>query len=208
MREKVVREWVEKGGRKNDGKRRGYVHRLDKVATSFFFTNFPEEVKAVDLWPKFARFGRVGEVYIPDKRDKQGRRFGKEPEMVADAVAGSSEVVCEVEVEPDALAKLKGAFVGFLSEDRDCRSIQHNFLMDGYHHIKITPLGFMKVLISSSVDGEVKELVGTVGWWCTWFERFEEWSPSWVSNQRVTWLNCYGIPLHIWGDCYFSVHRL
>jgi RNA recognition motif-containing protein len=63
-------------GRKNDGKPRGYVHRLDKVATSFFFTNFPEEVKAVDLWPKFARFGRVGEVYIPDKRDKQGRRFG------------------------------------------------------------------------------------------------------------------------------------
>jgi hypothetical protein len=32
MREKVVREWVEKGrGPK------GYVHRLDQVATSFFF---------------------------------------------------------------------------------------------------------------------------------------------------------------------------
>jgi hypothetical protein len=67
---------VEKGGRKGDAKQRGYVHRLDQVATSFFFTNFPEDVKAVDLWPKFARFGRVGEVFIPDKLDRQGRRFG------------------------------------------------------------------------------------------------------------------------------------
>jgi RNA recognition motif-containing protein len=46
------------------------------VATSFFVTNFPDEAKAADLWPKFAHYGRVGEVYIPEKRDKQGRRFG------------------------------------------------------------------------------------------------------------------------------------
>jgi hypothetical protein len=64
-------------------------------------------------------------------------------------------------------------------------------------------LGHLKVLISSSEEGEVRELVGTVGWWCNWFEKFEEWSPSWVSNQRAVWLNCYGIPLHVWGDAMF-----
>jgi RNA recognition motif-containing protein len=67
---------VEKGGRKVGRKSSGYVHRLDQEATSIFFTNFPCDIKAVDLWPKFARFGRVWEVYIPDKLDKQGRRFG------------------------------------------------------------------------------------------------------------------------------------
>jgi RNA recognition motif-containing protein len=36
----------------------------------------PDEVTAVDLWPRFSRFGRVGEVYIPNKVDKQGKRFG------------------------------------------------------------------------------------------------------------------------------------
>jgi RNA recognition motif-containing protein len=71
MREKDEREWVEK-----KGKRKGYVQRLDQASTSFFFTNIPDDVKAVDLWPKFAHFGRVGEVYIPEKRDKQGSRFG------------------------------------------------------------------------------------------------------------------------------------
>jgi hypothetical protein len=61
---------------KGENKNKGYVHRLDQVATSFFITNFPEDVQAVDLWPKFSRFRRVGEVYIPDRLDKQGRRFG------------------------------------------------------------------------------------------------------------------------------------
>jgi hypothetical protein len=77
MREKVVREGVGKGGNGAGGSRpRGYVHRLDQVATSCFFTNFSEDVKEVDLWPRFARYGRVGEVYIPNKVDKEGRQFG------------------------------------------------------------------------------------------------------------------------------------
>ncbi|MCI13778.1 hypothetical protein A2U01_0034898, partial [Trifolium medium] len=64
------------GGEGSRSRPRGYVHRLDQVSTSFFFTNFPKVVKAADLWPRFARFGRVGEVYIPNKVDKQGHRFG------------------------------------------------------------------------------------------------------------------------------------
>jgi RNA recognition motif-containing protein len=64
------------GQRRDLGHQRGYIHRLDREATTFFFTNFPEEVKAIDLWPRFARFGRVGEVFIPKKVDKQGKRFG------------------------------------------------------------------------------------------------------------------------------------
>jgi hypothetical protein len=70
MRESGEREWVEKGGRKGHEKHRGYVHRLDQVAMSFFFTNFPADISAADLWPKFAHFGRVGEVYIPERLDK------------------------------------------------------------------------------------------------------------------------------------------
>jgi RNA recognition motif-containing protein len=204
MREKDEREWVEKKGRKGNGNYGGYVHRLDQVATSFFVTNFPDECKAVDLWPKFAHFGRVGEVYIPEKRDKQGRRFGfvkfrdvrdaeEQLKLLSDIWIGtyklrvnlarfskgstekegigdkgkmvmgqttegkskvetgrsfrealvdrpvelkiannkggsveagvSSEVVWEVEVEAEALAKLKGAFVGFLSEPKDHMAI-------------------------------------------------------------------------------------
>jgi hypothetical protein len=65
-----------------------------------------------------------------------------------------------------------------------------------YHNIKVPPLGHLIVLLSSAVVGEVQQLVG---WWRTWFDRFEEWSPNLVSNQRTVWLRCYGVPLHAWG---------
>jgi hypothetical protein len=259
------------------------------VATSVFFTNFPVEITAADLWPKFGRFGRVGEVYIPDRLDKQGRRFGfvkyrdvrdpkeqlglladiwvgsfklrvnlarfakgtppnqinkeekksvkegptsgvggkavvvegksyrealkvvplgrrsgKEPVVIPDEDGGSDPVTWEVEVEADAVNKLKGSFVGVLSEHKNHQALQRNFIMGGYHKIKVKPLGHLKVLISSEVEGEVKEIVNSVGWWCTCFERFEEWSPKWVSNQRIVWLNCYGVPLHAWGEAIFK----
>jgi RNA recognition motif-containing protein len=57
-------------------RRGGFVNRLDKETTSFFFTNFPEEAHVVELWSLFAKHGRVGEVYVPNKRDKHGNRFG------------------------------------------------------------------------------------------------------------------------------------
>jgi hypothetical protein len=88
-------------------------------------------------------------------------------------------MVWEVEVETEALAKLIGAFVGFLSEPKERHVIQQIFFMDGYHNIKVPPLGHLIVLLSSAVVGEVQQLVG---WWRTWFDRFEEWSPNLVSN--------------------------
>jgi len=57
-------------------KRKGYFHHLDNSTTSFFFTHFPDNLGHLDLWKLFDRFGRVGEVFLPSKRDKWGRRFG------------------------------------------------------------------------------------------------------------------------------------
>jgi hypothetical protein len=56
--------------------RSSFVNRLDQETTSFYFTNIPDEVQAVELWSLFAKHGRVGEVYMPKKRDKWGNRFG------------------------------------------------------------------------------------------------------------------------------------
>jgi RNA recognition motif-containing protein len=90
MREKVEREGVERGrslrrnlhgdsshqGGRLSEKGRGFVHHLDRITTSFFFTNFPLDVKVMELWGLFNKFGKVGEVYIPNKLDKKGQRFG------------------------------------------------------------------------------------------------------------------------------------
>ncbi|MCH90412.1 endonuclease/exonuclease/phosphatase family protein, partial [Trifolium medium] len=57
-------------------RRDGFVNRLNQETISYYFTNLPDDFKVVDLWAVFAKFGRVGEVYIPQERDKRGNRFG------------------------------------------------------------------------------------------------------------------------------------
>jgi RNA recognition motif-containing protein len=78
MREKEEREGLGKRseGETSRAKPSGFVRRLDQETTSYFITNFPEEAKTTELWSKFSRYARVAEVYIPNKLDKQGRRFG------------------------------------------------------------------------------------------------------------------------------------
>jgi RNA recognition motif-containing protein len=73
MREKEERERAQQ---KENGRKGGYVHRVDKTSTSFFVTNFPEDLVWGDLWKLFAKFGSVCDVFIPKKVDKWGRRFG------------------------------------------------------------------------------------------------------------------------------------
>lgn len=49
---------------------------LMKDTTSFYFTNFPENIREKELWSVFQQWGSVREVVIPPKRDKYGKRFG------------------------------------------------------------------------------------------------------------------------------------
>lgn len=44
--------------------------------SSFFFTNFPEDYKAKDMWNVSRRYGKISELFIPGKRDKRGEQFG------------------------------------------------------------------------------------------------------------------------------------
>lgn len=49
---------------------------LDNSTTPFFFTNIPDGASNTILWKVFAQFGFVAEVFIPNKLDKWGHRFG------------------------------------------------------------------------------------------------------------------------------------
>ncbi|CAL0332814.1 unnamed protein product [Lupinus luteus] len=42
---------------------------------SFYITNFLEDANSKDLWSFFQKWGRVRDVYIPDKRNKNNQRF-------------------------------------------------------------------------------------------------------------------------------------
>nr|GEW98540.1 hypothetical protein [Tanacetum cinerariifolium] len=48
-----------------------YVKDVDKIATSFFVTNFPNSLDAKNLWKEFLPFGRIDDAFIANKRSKQ-----------------------------------------------------------------------------------------------------------------------------------------
>ena len=61
------------------GQRQSYTRanwRDHKDVISFYFTRFPEDATAKDLWFHFKQQGDVREVFIPRKRNNQGRRYG------------------------------------------------------------------------------------------------------------------------------------
>jgi hypothetical protein len=52
----------------------GYRTRPE-ITTNFFISNFPDNVTGRELWESLSRLWKIGEVCIPAKRDKFGRRF-------------------------------------------------------------------------------------------------------------------------------------
>ncbi|GJX94343.1 RNA-directed DNA polymerase, eukaryota, reverse transcriptase zinc-binding domain protein [Tanacetum coccineum] len=53
-----------------------FVKDVEKIATSFYVTNFPNSLDAKNLWKEFQPFGRIADAFIANKRSKQGKRFG------------------------------------------------------------------------------------------------------------------------------------
>ncbi|GJT86069.1 glucose-methanol-choline oxidoreductase, FAD/NAD(P)-binding domain protein [Tanacetum coccineum] len=51
-------------------------HRVHKISTSVFITNFPDSFSAKDLFKTCSQYGYVVDAYIPNKRSKNGKRFG------------------------------------------------------------------------------------------------------------------------------------
>ncbi|PWA74968.1 hypothetical protein CTI12_AA244290 [Artemisia annua] len=49
---------------------------VQKISTSIFVTNFPNQFYAKDLWKLCNQYGNVVDAFIPYRRSKSGKRFG------------------------------------------------------------------------------------------------------------------------------------
>ncbi|GKV10219.1 hypothetical protein SLEP1_g21617 [Rubroshorea leprosula] len=53
-----------------------YNWGLYKQATSYFFTNYPDDWSYDEMWRTFLRYGRVYDIYASNRKSKNGSRFG------------------------------------------------------------------------------------------------------------------------------------
>lgn len=49
---------------------------IELHGTSLLFTDFPEGSPRAEMWPHFQKFGHVGDVFIPNKKSREGKEFG------------------------------------------------------------------------------------------------------------------------------------
>ncbi|KAF1894928.1 hypothetical protein Lal_00022422 [Lupinus albus] len=63
-------------GRWSQGAATVHHNGLSRNSTTFFFTNFPQDHGAKEMWEIFNKWGKVIEVVIPSRVDKYGKKFG------------------------------------------------------------------------------------------------------------------------------------
>nr|GEU95995.1 nucleotide-binding alpha-beta plait domain-containing protein [Tanacetum cinerariifolium] len=62
--------------KKNMGSQRSKEDEVQKISTSVFVTNFPDQFTAKELWNTCKQYGYVVDAFIPNRRSKAGKRFG------------------------------------------------------------------------------------------------------------------------------------
>lgn len=53
-----------------------YNWGLYKQVMPFFFTNFPQDWSYANMWQTFSKFGRVFDIYCPNRKSRNDGRFG------------------------------------------------------------------------------------------------------------------------------------
>nr|GFB70930.1 hypothetical protein CTI12_AA498410 [Tanacetum cinerariifolium] len=51
------------------------MDHICNISKSFFITNFPEITTSKDLWVLCQAYGKVMDVFIPNRKSKAGKRF-------------------------------------------------------------------------------------------------------------------------------------
>lgn len=109
---------------------------------------------------------------------------------------------CDIVVEP----RLSLAMVGEVITPGKSYYIQDELAQQGVFAIKATPMGSNLVLLEGDSDeGNFNDFIEEArDWLYQWFKWIRPWKPTDVDPERVSWLRCYGIPVHAWNSLFFS----
>ncbi|GKV32054.1 hypothetical protein SLEP1_g40687 [Rubroshorea leprosula] len=204
----------------------GYDRGLYKQASAFFFTNFPDDWSYSEMWRTFGKFGRVYAIYSPQRRNRNGKRFGfvrfldvqklQAMENQLDQIhIGSHKIWVnlakypveenEPKVKEEDYEWLRGCYVGTARSIEIIPNLQEKLYMEGYFSCRLRPMGGKLVLMDCEEKEELRDLVqGAADWLGQWFIDIQPWTPTAVAKERFVWMRCQGAPLHAWGPEFFE----
>ncbi|XP_057419154.1 uncharacterized protein LOC130713399 [Lotus japonicus] len=140
------------------------------------------------------------------------KRPGRSYKEVLENVKGYVEVPVEpkevervIEIEEEVAPWLKNSWIGRLKRVDLLNSIPELFILEGINCVRVKYMGDNLVLITGVEGSKIKEIWKQAdGWLNDMFEEMYPWSPNLTPEQRIIWLRCEGIPLHLWKVKFFQ----
>ncbi|GKV47796.1 hypothetical protein SLEP1_g54658 [Rubroshorea leprosula] len=214
-----------KGQGKRDEGARVFDPRVYNQATAYFFTNSSAEWTFEQMWRTFKKFGVVLDIYCPNRKGKDGKRFSfVRFQGVADEIALESQLDMIV---VDGL-KLRVNWPSFSKSRRnmplETKKKQPSYEMKGIKEasqkwleerrsqgrrraqgIRTRAMGGKLVLIDVDDKEELKNLVETgKDWLRQWFAEIKEYAPTIIASERFVWLKIQGVPPNSWNSKFFA----
>ncbi|GKB47603.1 RNA-directed DNA polymerase, eukaryota [Tanacetum coccineum] len=201
-----------------------------KISTSIYVTNFPESTNAKELLHACKAYGHVVDSFIPNKRAKNGKRFGFVRFI---NVFDIQRLVGNLETVWINRHKLQANVARF--KRSEAKSSQSEGKMTGANKINKMPRPYISLsptmvlddsciverVLEKFIMGEVKSFssipnlhsillkeeskkkFATRGV-SSWFHRVCNAQPDFVANEHIVWVDIEGVPLHAWSRKTFT----
>ncbi|KAH7847501.1 hypothetical protein Vadar_026845 [Vaccinium darrowii] len=124
----------------------------------------------------------------------------------AEVVKGSNPTVSSIKLDDIGNEWLYWSATAKLLPSKSMALIQDHLANLGFLDIQVRPIGGGDYLILTFPTIESRDFVfnnGEFAWIKDWFLEIHKWSKSNVIPPRLIWLNCYGVPLHLWNSGTF-----
>ncbi|GKA07852.1 nucleotide-binding alpha-beta plait domain-containing protein [Tanacetum coccineum] len=188
------------------GSHRSKEDEILKISTFVFVTNFPEQFKAKDLWNTCKQYGYVVDAFIPNRRAKDGKRFGFVRFIKVLDVDSLVSNLCTVWV---GLYKIHANVARYKPINVELESIPALVLDDtclnheGFDQVIIRYMGghwIMLEFLSVEVKKKFESSVG-IG---SWFSQIQQALVDFTVDGRIVWVELKGIPLKMWLENTFK----
>jgi hypothetical protein len=111
----------------------------------------------------------------------------------------------ELQVQAETMRVLSHSMVGIFKDTMDFQAFYERLLVEGQLEVKAIFMGGNKVLLQSSCEAEMKEVMKfNKSWWDQCFSKIIPWQPKLVTESRDIWIQIFGIPLHAWEENSFK----
>nr|GEZ45222.1 RNA-directed DNA polymerase, eukaryota, reverse transcriptase zinc-binding domain protein [Tanacetum cinerariifolium] len=151
---------------------RNQFHKeVEKIASSFYITNFPDYVDAKRLWVECQSYGRIMDVFIANKRSKAGKRQEKNEAFSKNIEDKTTNYIPSQKADHVGSSQNKKSYASSLNGDRDSKVEKQVATVKGntLSNVPLTPSLITPALVlddscisvcdlSQHVMGRVKDL--------------------------------------------------